>query len=76
MESLSQQSESEATDLESFVSEVDEDEEDDMFDMAYKEDEDREPDPEEFTAEDLDESILEVEDLLDGLYTDDNSDEI
>ena len=76
MESLSQQSESEATDLESFVSEVDEDEEDDMFDMAYKEDDDREPDPDEFTAEDLDESILEVEDLLDGLYTDDNSDEI
>ncbi len=77
MESLSQQSESDATDLESFVSEVDEDEEDDMYDLTFKDDDDdEEPEPEAFAAEDIDDSILEVEDLLDGLYTDDDSEEI
>ncbi len=71
MESLSQQNEIEATDLESFVSEVDEDEDDDMYDINFREDEEVEEEPEEFVPEELDESILEVEDLLDGLYTDD-----
>ena len=73
MESLSQQNESEATDLESFVSEVDEDEDDDMYDINFKDDDDLDVEPENFVAEDIDESILEVEDLLDGLYTDDGS---
>ena len=75
MESLSQQNESEATDLESFVSEVEEDEDDDMYDINFKEDDDMEAEPEGFVPEDLDESLLEVEQLLDGLYSDD-SDEI
>ncbi|MDP4118396.1 MAG: DNA-directed RNA polymerase subunit beta, partial [Bacillota bacterium] len=73
MESLSQQTADQAVDLESFVSEVDEDEEDDMYDIGFKEDDDIEKEPAEFIPEEMDESILEVEDLLEDLYTDDEN---
>ncbi len=71
MESLSQQNESAATDLESYVSEVSEDEEDDMFDIGFKDDDDFE-EPDHFEPEEIDESLLEVEELLDGLYVDED----
>ena len=71
MESLSQQSESSATDLESYVSEVSEDDDDDMFDIGFKDDDDFE-EPDHFEPEEIDESLLEVEELLDGLYVDED----
>ncbi len=72
MESLSQQTESEATDLESFVSEVDEDEDDDMFDMNFKDEDDDLIIPENFVPEEIEESLLEVEEMLEGIYPEDN----
>ncbi len=71
MESLSQQNESSATDLESYVSEVSEDDDDDMFDIGFKDDDDFE-EPDHFEPEEIDESLLEVEELLDGLYVDED----
>ncbi len=73
MESLSQQVESEATDLESFVSEVDEDEDEDIFEMNFKEDEEIII-PENFVPEEIEEGLLEVEEILEGIYPEENLD--